>query len=265
MKEPKPHEGHRNRMRERILRDGLENLAPHEVLEYFLYAFTPQRDTNLLAHRLLARFGSLSGVLDAGYDNLLKVKGITPNAALFLSQTATLTAMYKADKIKRSTEGPMSPSRAAEYANDLIGYRPFEHAVALLLDAKGTLLHAMVLESDARDHVSLDMAALAKEAIRTRATNAIVAHNHPSGDVTPSEADTATCETIRQALATLHITLLDCLIVANGNAYSMMHRPLSAANGADPEAAVGGELTAGEPINGEYDLLFNRNKRNDEH
>lgn len=74
------HEGHRDRMRERILLSGIESLQPHEVLEYLLYHAIPRKDTNGIAHELISKFGSLNGVLNADYDALLDVNGMTANA-----------------------------------------------------------------------------------------------------------------------------------------------------------------------------------------
>ena len=59
------HDGHRERMRDRIRKSGLSTLQEHEMLEYLLYAFVPRKDTNEIAHALIDRFGSFSGVLNA--------------------------------------------------------------------------------------------------------------------------------------------------------------------------------------------------------
>ena len=70
------HEGHRQRLKERFLREGLDHFEPHTVLELLLFYAVPQRDTNELAHRLIARFGSLDAVFDAAFDELCAVEGI---------------------------------------------------------------------------------------------------------------------------------------------------------------------------------------------
>ena len=81
-----PHEGHRERLREKIRKNGIKDLEPHEVLEYLLFSFVPRRNTNDIAHRLLHKFGSLSAVFDADYNALVEVEGMTQNAALFITQ-----------------------------------------------------------------------------------------------------------------------------------------------------------------------------------
>ena len=72
-----PHKGHRERLRSQIKARGLDGLPEHNVLEYLLFPLIPQRDTNELAHRLIGEFGSFSGVLDAGYEQLRTVQGMT--------------------------------------------------------------------------------------------------------------------------------------------------------------------------------------------
>ena len=103
------HEGHRDRMRERILLSGIESLQPHEVLEYLLYHAIPRKDTNGIAHELISKFGSFNGVLNADYDALLDVNGMTANAALLLTSLKGVFRMYASGDKK----GKSSLRRAA--------------------------------------------------------------------------------------------------------------------------------------------------------
>ena len=91
------HEGHRQRLRDRFLKEGLDGFAPHNVLELLLFYAVPQRDTNELAHRLLTRFGSLSGVLDADFDELCQVEGVGANVATLLKLVPGLARRYLDD------------------------------------------------------------------------------------------------------------------------------------------------------------------------
>ncbi|MBQ4444243.1 MAG: hypothetical protein II896_06290 [Clostridia bacterium] len=252
-----PHDGHRERLRAKIRKDGLNSLEPHEVLEYFLYPFVPRRNTNDIAHALLHKFGSLSGVLEADCAALADVDGMTANAALFLSQLPAFLVMYKMDKATKKNNF-LAPAEAAVYLNELIGQRPTECFAALALDVKGNLIGTVQFESTRADSVAVDVRKLVKELLLIRATGVIVAHNHPSGDVTPSMEDGDMLELLRSAFAPLDINLLDCLIVGGGKAVSMMRR--QAAKGTDTR--VPWEIDAGVPTEEEYNLLFNRNDKN---
>ena len=88
------HEGHRQRMRTRVEQYGLESLAPHEVLEYLLYITNARRDTNGIAHALLERFGSFTGVLEASEEELCSVAGIGPASARMLHLLPEVSRYY---------------------------------------------------------------------------------------------------------------------------------------------------------------------------
>ena len=93
------HSGHRDRLRERYLSEGLDSFAPHNVLELLLFYSVPRRDTNVLAHRLIEQFGSLVGVLNAGPEQLAQVEGIGMNAAVHLHLVADIARRYYAEAI----------------------------------------------------------------------------------------------------------------------------------------------------------------------
>ena len=78
------HKGHRQHMRARFIQGGLEGFADHEALELLLYYAIPQKDTNPLAHALMERYGSLSAVLSAPIEDLIKIEGIGERTAVLL-------------------------------------------------------------------------------------------------------------------------------------------------------------------------------------
>ena len=91
------HKGHRQRMKDRFLQEGLDHFSDIQVLELLLFYCIPRQDTNPIAHKLLDHFGSLSQVLEASVEELTKVPGIGENAATFLH------LIQKWDGIIRST------------------------------------------------------------------------------------------------------------------------------------------------------------------
>jgi len=261
-----PHEGHRERLREKIRKEGLAALAPHEVLEYFLFAFVPRRNTNEIAHELLMRFHSLSGVLEADYEALKTVTGMTDNAALFLSQLPALLVQYKMDKATHTLDF-LRPDQAAYYLNELIGHLPTECFAALALDVKGNLLGTVRFESTRADAVSIDVRKLVKELLLLRAAGVILAHNHPSGDVSPSADDDRMYALLSSTLEPLGIRIIDCLIVGDGKAVSLvppkagLARAGAFAEGTEEGDWTPSEIGAGIPEEDEYNLLFNRNDK----
>ena len=95
------HSGHRDRLRERYLSEGLDGFPPHNVLELLLFYSVPRRDTNVLAHRLIEQFGSLVGVLNAAPEQLAQVEGIGMNAAVHLHLVADIARRYYAEAVRR--------------------------------------------------------------------------------------------------------------------------------------------------------------------
>lgn len=214
------HEGHRDRLRQKIEQGGLKSLVPHEVLEYFLFAFVPRRNTNDIAHRLLKTFGSLSAVCDADVGELEQVEGMTHNAALFLSQLPTFASLYKADKAKRSSF--KDAHEWARYLCELIGREPTEQLLILCLDVKGNLLKNVWLTTDQETTVAVTVRRIVKEVLLTHAANVVVGHNHPSQDVRPSREDIRFCASLKTALSTVDVPLIDCVIVTQQQARSIL-------------------------------------------
>ena len=94
------HEGHRDRLRQRFLQEGLENFQDHNVLELLLFYSIPRKDTNEEAHNLINRFGSLSGVFDASFEELCEVKGIGENSAALIKIMPELFKKYEVDIVR---------------------------------------------------------------------------------------------------------------------------------------------------------------------
>ena len=140
---PKPkhkHYGHRERMRTRFQKSGLEGFQPHEILELLLFYALPRVDTNPIAHDLIDTFHSLSGVLDADIQDLKHVKGISENAAVFLKLLPELFQQYQLDKLREhaalNTTEKLSAYIAAKLSDAVE-----EKALLLCLDAHLHLLH----------------------------------------------------------------------------------------------------------------------------
>ena len=88
------HDGHRKRVIDTFLQNGMDGMHPHEILEMLLFYAIPRKDTNETAHLLLDTFGSLSAVFDAPYEELLKVNGIGQNTAALLKMIPQLARAY---------------------------------------------------------------------------------------------------------------------------------------------------------------------------
>ena len=138
------HSGHRSRMRERILREGLSSLEDHEILEYLLYHVISRQNTNELAHRLLNRFGTLSGVLEAPMEELSSVEGVGVTAAMFLHSYPEMFHLYQLDKAKKVRRLCSFPE-IGEYALSWLSGQKREQVLFVLLDAMNRILFSEIV------------------------------------------------------------------------------------------------------------------------
>lgn len=210
------HDGHRERMRERFLKNGLEGFAEHEALELLLFYAIPQGDVNPLAHALIEEFGSLMNVLNAPVERLVKVKGVKERTAVLLRLAADIARKARLEAMERET--PLtSYDQLGEYLLELFSQERNEAVYMLCLDQKGKLLARKRLGEGTASAVNLDVQRLASDALIVSASAVVLAHNHPSGIALPSQEDHAATERVRMALEAVGIRLADHIILADGD------------------------------------------------
>ncbi len=214
------HEGHRQRLRERFLKQGLDDFEAHNVLELLLFYAIPMKDTNELAHRLLQRFGSISAVFDADIDDLCQVDGVGRNTAVLLKMIPGLTRRYLEDSDKE----PVILSSVEQIGSFLLPKfvgRTKEMVYLLCLNNKGGIAYADFVMSGTVNAAPMYSREIVEAALRSKAVSAILAHNHPKGIAVPSNADMAATKMVYDALASVKIRLLDHFIFAGTDYVSL--------------------------------------------
>lgn len=214
------HSGHRSRVKKEFLSRGLEGWPAHRVLELLLFYAIPQGDVNALAHELIERFGSLSGVLDATVEDLKSVPGVGEHTAVLIKLMPAMGQAYVAD---RSGRGTIVHSR--EEAAHIL--RPYffgarnELIYILCTDGKGKLLGVRKVADGTIDAAEINTRRLVEEALSLRAAAIYVAHNHVSNLALPSSMDWITTDRLRELLSGMGIDLLDHLIFADDDFVSL--------------------------------------------
>lgn len=206
------HKGHRQKMREQYIANGLKGMADHNVLEFLLFFGIPQKDTNELAHRLLQRFGSFADVLRADVAELKALPGMTENAACLLHLILPVYQRYCAS---------LSAARPVfSETKDILEFvRPYfldatrERVFLLCLDDRKRLLALRKLNEGSLSDVMLDMRKIASVVLETKAKAVVLIHNHPNGIAQPSCNDIDTTKQVYTFLAHLKVHLLDHLIL----------------------------------------------------
>ncbi|MGN7614270.1 RadC family protein [Magnetococcales bacterium HHB-1] len=216
-----PHTGHRDRLRQRFLKEGLDHFEDHQVLEFLLFQPLPRRDTNKIAHALLQRFGSLSAVFEADPRDLASVPQIGEKAALFLSIIPPLTRRYLHDRVNRTKKPLNDPIQTSKYLVPLMSGRTEEVFYVLCLDTQCRLLFpALISEGTVKDSL-IHPRHVVETVLRHKASNVILAHNHPSGNLEPSPQDIHLTQLLIQTLEPIGINILDHIIVAEGKSISL--------------------------------------------
>ena len=217
-------EGHRDRLRARLLAAGPEALADHEMLEIVLFAI-PRCDTKPLARALIARFGSFAAVLAAPPAELMQTDGLKEAgvAALKAVHGAALR-LARAETVARPVLNNWD--RLMEYLNAVLARERVEQFRVLFLDTRNRLLADEVLGRGTVNHTPVYPREVVRRALELHATAIILVHNHPSGDPTPSADDVAMTREIRDAARPLAVVLHDHVIVGNGRWTSFRHEGL---------------------------------------
>ncbi len=214
------HQGHRERMRQRFERDsGMESFAPHEALELLLTYAIPRKDTNLIAHRLIERFGSLHAVLEAHVDELTAVPEIGQRAAQLITMLLPMFRLYENDRLKQRVTLD-SYRLLRDYCFSLYHGVTVEKFYLLSLDSQLKLIDARVLAEGTLDEVPLYPREVIATLLRLNAAGAVISHNHPGQTSAPSQADIQLTRRLHRLLGDIGITLHDHVIVGTDGTYS---------------------------------------------
>lgn len=218
--DPPPHwQGHRERLRGKLLNRGAGALDDYEILEVLLMAFIPRRDVKPIAKALQARFGSLSAILAAPPEDLVKVDGIGESVAAYLKAIAELNSRAGREQIK-AREVISSWTALVDYVRREIQHEKREQFRVLFLDRKNQLLQDEVMGRGTVDHAPVYPREIARRALEVQASSLILVHNHPSGDPKPSRADIDITRELIDSLSPFDITVHDHLIVGTAGVVS---------------------------------------------
>ena len=211
--------GHRERLRQRLIDAGAENLPDYELLEVMLFVSNPRGDVKPLAKDLLDQFGGFAALMSAAPDALAAAGlGLAGIAAIKSVREAALRLMRA-----ELQEQPVVNSwdKLIDYCNAQIAHNKVEEFHILFLDRKNVLLKHERQQRGTVDHTPVYTREVVKRALELGASALILVHNHPSGDPTPSKADIAVTQDIKKAAAPLGVVLHDHVIIGRNRHTSL--------------------------------------------
>ncbi len=215
------HSNHRERLRTRYFKEGIDSFESHQILELILFYSIPRKDTNNIAHELLNRFGSLSGVFEAPVGELTMVKGVGKATAVYLNLFSQIVRKYEEDK-KRDKKDLSSSFDACEYCVGLFKGRIYECMFVICMDSQNKIIGYEKVAEGTINEATVYPRSIIRAALSNNAAKVIITHNHPGGTTTPSTEDLSITTKIEKALSAIDIKLCDHIIVAGDDCASCM-------------------------------------------
>ncbi|MDD4081122.1 MAG: DNA repair protein RadC [Eubacteriales bacterium] len=218
------HTGHRVRLKARFSQAGFMGFAPHEALELLLTYAIPRRDVNPLAHQLLRHFGSFPRVLEASVEDLQAVPGMGAHAATLVAMLLPLFRLYRQGLVEEKSRSDDTDHLALCQA--LLMGEKVERFYVLALDKKGKLLGHSRVSSGDDGETAVYPRIIIQALLRFGAGACVLAHNHPSGELKPSQADIRLTKALAQMMLPLDIALSDHVIVGGDGVFSFAREGL---------------------------------------
>lgn len=213
MPETVSHNGHRQRMRERLRKNGLTAFKDHEILEMLLFSVYSRANTNGIAHSLLEKFGDLAGVFSADQCELTKVEGVGIKCAEYIRFIGELYAELVFDHCEK---------KELESENDIVMYAclgmafcPAGSAVAALVDKNGNvILREWLCSGKEKREDNIDGFVTEMDNFHG-ACSLVLMHNHRGGPAKPSPDDIAITVELKKKAQSVGITKVWHVIVSD--------------------------------------------------
>ncbi|MFV0279713.1 MAG: RadC family protein [Rhodoblastus sp.] len=212
--------GHRQRLRARFLDAGPDALADYELLELLLFLTIPRRDVKPLAKTLIKRHGSFAEVLTARLERLQEDKDIGESTAVSFKVVEAAAKRLARQGVQRR-QVLASFKDVIDYCRAAMAYSDREEFRVLFLDKRNALIADEIMSIGTVDHTPVYPREIVRRALELGSTALILAHNHPSGDSTPSKADIRMTEEIVTISGLMGIVVHDHLIVGKHSHASM--------------------------------------------
>lgn len=228
----KDSQGHRERIKEKFLKNGIDGFAEYEILELLLTYCIPRKDTKPIAKELLNKFKSLDNVFKADFDKLSAIDGLGKNSIAFLKLIGDLPSIIYKDELKnkklidKETLKISNKDILLKYLRNKIGYEEIEKFYVLYLSSSNEVIEFEENSVGTLDRSSVYPREIYKKIINLNAKSVILAHNHPSDNITPSKCDIELTNEIAKGLKNFGALLIEHIIITKNSYFSFLEEGL---------------------------------------
>lgn len=217
--------GHRRRLHQKFMNSGIEALHEYEALELLLTYAIRRQDVKVRAKALLERFASLKGVLDADTADLKQIEGIGDRSALLFKVVKEMAALYLKQKAREKKQVTCT-TELFDFCRMVMGGKKDEEFCVIYLDAQNQIIECETVQKGVVNQAVVYPRQVLEKALTRKASAIILAHNHPSGHVRPSDADIRLTKTIQETARLLDILVHDHIIVGENRFFSFREEGL---------------------------------------
>ena len=228
----KDSQGHRERIKEKFLKNGIDGFAEYEILELLLTYCIPRKDTKPIAKELLNKFKSLDNVFKADFDKLSAIDGLGKNSIAFLKLIGDLPSIIYKDELKNKKLIDKESLKISnkdillKYLRNKIGYEEIEKFYVLYLSSSNEVIEFEENSVGTLDRSSVYPREIYKKIINLNAKSIILAHNHPSDNITPSKCDIELTNEIAKGLKNFGALLIEHIIITKNSYFSFLEEGL---------------------------------------
>ena len=228
----KDSQGHRERIKEKFLKNGIDGFAEYEILELLLTYCIPRKDTKPIAKELLNKFKSLDNIFKADFDKLSVIDGLGNNSIAFLKLIGDLPSIIYKDELKnkklvdKETLKISNKDILLKYLRNKIGYEEIEKFYVLYLSSSNEVIEFEENSVGTLDRSSVYPREIYKKIINLNAKSIILAHNHPSDNITPSKCDIELTNEIAKGLKNFGALLIEHIIITKNSYFSFLEEGL---------------------------------------
>jgi DNA repair protein RadC len=210
---------HRRRLKEKFVTSGISALHDYEVVELLLSYAIARKDVKPIAKQLLSQLSSIKGIIDAELAELKKISGIGTHTAILLKLIKELCSLYL-EEIAKDKVQISCTSELLNFCRMTLGGLKDEKFCVIYLNAQNRVLDMETIQEGIVNQAVVYPRKVLENALKRKASAIILVHNHPSGQVKPSDADIRLTKMIQDTAKILEIIVHDHIIIGEDRVFS---------------------------------------------